>query len=81
MSPSASEDPEPSTETSSPDTSELNDATGAELTTSMITSFEVLAVSPSSSVTVRVTVYVPASAYVCSAVSPSPVAPSPKSQA
>jgi hypothetical protein len=49
--------------------------------TETVTDRVVVAVPPRLSVTVSVIVYVPAAAYVCDAVAPEPVVPSPKFQA
>ncbi len=56
----------------------VNMATGGVFPTNLVA--EADAVAPSSSVTVKVTIYVPFSLYECSAVTPVAFVPSPKSQ-
>ena len=78
--PSVSCDPEASTDTFRSATVEVNDATGAWFGTAFTVVVDV-SVSPASSVTVSVTVYVPPVAYVWLAVLPEPAAvPSPQFQ-
>ena len=60
--PSRSDDPEPSTDTANRSTTDTNDATGTTFAGVTVTNCVAAFVAPSSSVTVRVTTYVPPAA-------------------
>ena len=55
----------------------MNDAVGFWFAAVTVTDFVAVSVAPELSVTFRVTVYVPAFAYVCESVAPDPVELSP----
>ena len=61
---------------------DVNSAVGARFAAVTVIGWLIVPVAPSSSVTVNVTVYVPAAAYVCDGLATVPAAvPSPKFQA